>query len=423
MINVLFVSIAFPPKSDPECIQTGKYFYHLQQHDDLNIEVLTSAIPTLYMPYDGQLEKFVIGAKNIVSLPLRENRWINFLMNRFRLAETVFPDSKFSFHRQANRAMKYLKQRPDIIYSRSYPLSSALMAYKLKMEFDVPWIMHLSDPWAGSPIHNFSEKYQQRYFYWERKCFEAADYICLTSIATIRFYTKRYPELAGKFIYYPNVFELSLSTEDLVDPSSSFGRKLKLVYTGGMAGKRSASFFLEPLKQLYVENPEIENLIEVSFAGEIDYVNRAMFKKYKLPFVTYLGKVSYSDALQLQRKADLLLLLDYQIEDPEMALFFPSKLLDYMLAKRRIFAITTPGSATAEVVADLRSDVYEHSDVEGIRIGLLNAIKSFQNNDIAYFQNEYLPEKYRARHNAERLASLFRTVTADVQYTKMAKAD
>lgn len=94
------------------CIQTGKYFYHLQQQDGLQIEVLTSAIPTLYMPYDTQLAKFAIGAKNILALPLKENRWVNFFRNRLRLAETVFPDTKQSFHKQAANAIRQLKQGP-----------------------------------------------------------------------------------------------------------------------------------------------------------------------------------------------------------------------------------------------------------------------------------------------------------------------
>lgn len=418
MINVLFVSIAFPPKSDPECLQTAKYYYHLQEQEDLQIEVLTSALPTLYMPHDKELDKFAVGMKNLVEVKLKENRWINFIRNRLRLSETVFPDTKQSFHKQADAVRNKLKLRPDIIYSRSNPVSSALMAYKLKMQFNVPWIMHLSDPWAGSPVHKFSKKYRKKNFEWERKCFEAADYVCLTSLATLRFYTKRYPELAQKFLYYPNVFELKLSVENLVDPSSSFGEKLKIVYTGGLAGTRSPKFLLEPLKQLYAEHPEIENYIEVIFAGDADRRNMAVFEHYQLQFVKYLGKISYFESLQLQRKANLLLLLDWQFEDPEMAMFFLSKLLDYMLAKHRILAITTPGSTTAEVMSDLKGDVYAHDDIEGIKIGLLNAINAFQNNNIEYFQSEHLPEKYRARYNAQRLASLFRKVVTEAQISE-----
>ena len=74
MKNILFVSVAFPPKSDPECLQTAKYFHHLQKHKDLKIDVVTSAIPTLYMPYDKHLEVYAEGLNQLVSVKLRENR-------------------------------------------------------------------------------------------------------------------------------------------------------------------------------------------------------------------------------------------------------------------------------------------------------------------------------------------------------------
>ncbi len=48
--KILFVSLAFPPKADPEGLQTAKYFHYLQKHKDLQIDVVTSAIPTL-MPW------------------------------------------------------------------------------------------------------------------------------------------------------------------------------------------------------------------------------------------------------------------------------------------------------------------------------------------------------------------------------------
>ena len=37
MKNVLFVSIAFPPKNDPECLQTAKYFKYLVDTQKVNI--------------------------------------------------------------------------------------------------------------------------------------------------------------------------------------------------------------------------------------------------------------------------------------------------------------------------------------------------------------------------------------------------
>jgi hypothetical protein len=144
----------------------------------------------------------------------------------------------------------------------------------------------------------------------------------------------------------------------------------------------------------------------VIFAGEADHRNRSVFAQYSLSFVSYLGKVSYEEALTLQRQADYLVVIDSPIDDPAMSMFFPSKLLDYMVAGKRILAITTKGSATDEVMSDLQGDVCTHTDVRGIEKKIHLALAAFERNDIAYLTNTCIPEKYEAGYNAERLLHL-----------------
>ena len=411
MPNVLFVSIAFPPKSDAECLQTGKYFHYLQQDKSLKIEVVTSAIPTLYMKYDEKLECYAEGYTNQVVVPLKENRWINLFRNRLKLEETVFPDVKQSFHRQSGNVVRKIKQKPDIIYSRSYPLSSTIMAYKLQNHFQVPWIMHLSDPWADSPLHNWSSKYNSRQRAWELKCMEAARYVCMTSLSTIDFYQHKYPHLANKFLFFPNVYELKPGRETFPHLDKLFqAKKLTIVFTGAMAGDRSPSFFLEPLRQLIADEPRFSDQITVVFAGEADFRNRSVFEKYRMPCVHYLGKLLFSEALYLQQQSNMLLLIDNPIEDFRHAMYFPSKLLDYMVTQKRIMAITTKGSATDMVMKDLKGDVLNHKDVAEIKEVIRKAICKFSEGDSDYFLNRSIPDKYEARYNAGRLAQLIKDV-------------
>ena len=409
MPNVLFVSIAFPPKSDAECLQTAKYFHYLQQDKSLRIEVVTSAIPTLYMKYDEKLESYAEGCINQVNIPLKENRWVNLFRNRLKLEETVFPDVKQSFHRQVKNVLKALKQEPDIIYSRSYPLISTIMGYKLQQYYRVPWIMHLSDPWADAPLHNWSKKYNTRQREWELKCMEAAQYVCLTSISTIDFYRSKYPHLKNKFLFFPNVYELKAVDEKFPQLDKFFSpQKLNIVFTGAMAGDRSPCFFLEPLRQLFTEQPEVKEKLTVIFAGEADFKNRSVFEKYALPQVHYLGKLTFSEARYLQQKADILLLIDNPIKTPEHAMYFPSKLLDYMITKKRIMATTTKGSATDMVMQDLKGDVLEHKDVSAIKDSIRESLSKFYEGDENYFLNSSIPQKYEAKYNADRLNQLIK---------------
>jgi hypothetical protein len=77
-----------------------------------------------------------------------------------------------------------------------------------------------------------------------------------------------------------------------------------------------------------------------------------------------------------------------------------------MVAGKRILAITTKGSATDEVMKDLKGDICVHQDTAGIRQKIQLALEAFTSNHTDYLVNSYLPEKYEARYNAERLFHL-----------------
>jgi hypothetical protein len=177
-----------------------------------------------------------------------------------------------------------------------------------------------------------------------------------------------------------------------------------------MAGDRSPSFFLEPVRQLLAGQPQLATQLNIIFAGEADFRNRSVFEQYAMPQVHYLGKVSFTEAQYLQQRADMLLVIDNPITKPEMAMFFPSKLLDYMVARKRVLAITTKGSATDGVMQDLKGEVLAHKDTAGIKEALRNAIHEYATRNQTYFQSGAVPEKYEAKYNANRLAQLLKSV-------------
>lgn len=403
MKKILFVSVAFPPKSDPECLQTAKYFHHLQKHKNLQVDVVTSAVPTLYMPYDQHLETYAEGVNQLVAVQLRENRYINYLRNKLGFHSTVFPDVKQSFHKQYKKVIKAVKQKPDLIYSRADPRSSTIMAYHLKQYYKVPWILHMSDPWADCPLQNMTGKIYNKHNEWEHKCFESADLISLTSIPTIEFYKRKYPRIKEKFVFYPNVFENSNYVEQNADLLNFKNKKFRIVYTGGLAGSRSPAYFLKPLSELINSRPDIAENLEVIFAGDVDGKNRAVFQQYTLSCVKWIGKISFKEALQLQQSANYLLLIDSPIKDVSKSMFFPSKLLDYMVARKRILTITTKGSAAYEVMQDLKGDICSYNEIEKIKDSIIRTYEAFLCGDKNYLANDIPPEKYEASWNSGRL--------------------
>jgi glycosyltransferase involved in cell wall biosynthesis len=402
-VNLLFVSIAFPPKNDPECLQTAKYYKYLSKQLN-SIEVITSKNPTLNMPVDISLNKYLNAASVIHYIKLFETKISNYFFRKIKLSFLSKPDAKFSFHLQYRKALSQLNKKPDVLYSRSFPLSSTMMAYKIRQQTNIPWVLHLSDPWTLSPLHHYTEQEKKYNEAWEKKCFEAASKICFTSESTIAVYKNKYPQWDQKFEYSPNVYD----PDDFVTKPLIQTGKLKIVYTGGLTQERGPQYILDPLKSLFDKDPTIIDYLEVIFAGDMDRANKAIFHTYELPFVKHIGQLPYTEAIALQRQAHLLFVIDNPITKPEFAMFFPSKLLDYMMAQRRIFAITTSNSSTYKFLEKLHYQSFNHSETEKTADYIRFCLQQWKDKSYDYFLQPELLEEFSAETQAKKLVSLFK---------------
>lgn len=404
MKNVLFVSIAFPPKLDPECIQTAKYFKYLVKHASFKLDVVTSKLPTLFMPYDPYLEEYATGYRQQVEIKVWENKYSNFLIRLLSPALLLKPDSKSRFYRQWSSVPKRLKNEPSIIYSRSFPLSSAMMALKLKRHYKVPWVMHLSDPWVDSPYFSADDKVKEENTAMEAECFEEADSICFTSPKTIDLYREKYPHYAKKYRLFPNVYD----PDSICMEKISFHGKLRFVYTGGLAGIRTAEPLLKAIRELRSNRALDLDKMEFIFAGDIDRANKKLMMEYSDPSIQHIGAVSYQKAIELQRSAHILMLFEAPIQDAKKAVFFPSKLLDYAVAQHPIMAVTSEGSTTSEFInSNALGSCFDHAATDQIILFLERALEHYEQGNDSFFFRQINVQEHDANLNAKRLITLF----------------
>jgi len=412
MRSILFVSIAFPPKFDSEALQVSRYFKYLKKECSgrLEIDVVTSALPTLFMPVDDSLKPVDSGYRQKINIRIYENKYVNYILRKISPSLIDRPDSKNSFFRQWKKVVHELNHAPSVIYSRSSPTSSAIMGMKLKEHYKVPWIMHLSDPWTDSPVINFSGRVKKINEGFEKECFEKADKICLTSHQTISFYKKKYPAYGDKFEYFPNVYD----AEDILPViNSPQNKKLRIVYTGGIAGNRSPEPFLKAILSL---PQSIKNELEVVFSGIADRQNIALFEKYKDPCIRYIGSLAtYKEAIALQQSADVLLLIDFPIKEKEHRMYFLSKLLDYMIARKYVLAVTGEGSVCWDVINHKMGRCFEEQDIAGLADHLALLAGKFKT-DKTFFLVNKIDAEFDAAYNAKRLFNLVDSMSTAETY-------
>jgi glycosyltransferase involved in cell wall biosynthesis len=405
-MNVLFVSIAFPPKSDPEALQAGRYFRYLREEPGLAIDVVTSRVPTLWMPVDPTLEKYAQGARQTIEVPIFEPRLLSVALAKFVPSVARTPDTRQTFFWRWRRVVRVLEHAPDVVYSRSFPLSSAVMGHRLSKHYRVPWVLHLSDPWAASPLIRYpgiAGIYNRRT---EEKCFAAAAAVTLASSRIRDDCARRFPRFAHKLHVFPNVFDPA----DVVDARNRAPKKserLRLVYTGSLQGTRSVRYLLRALEWCKEREPRLLDRLEVVLAGSVDRAERGLLDAAP-PCVTHRGMLPFAEAMALQRSADLLLVIDSPLR-PEESVFFPSKLLDYLAACRPVLAITSPGSMTRDVLGSSGA-CFDHDDAPGVGAHLLGLLRAASSNGTGAARSTTPDAHFSATENAHRLAELFRRV-------------
>jgi hypothetical protein len=234
----------------------------------------------------------------------------------------------------------------------------------------------------------------------EHRLMKNANAITFTTAATHDLYASAYPDLKERFSIMPNVYD----PDDANDFSSGQNSKLRIVYTGGLAGERSFSFLTAVLHQVDRVEPLLLSNLEILVAGPMDRVNRNFFSRNKFKCLSHVGSLSYQDALVLQRQSNLLLVVDNPTSGQD-AIFFPSKLLDYFLSGQRIIAITPPGSATREILQDYPSYCFTHSETDGLAQFLIQEVK----NRSWKIERPTTPppEKFNAQRNAALVSELF----------------
>lgn len=333
---ILMIAPHAPPKNTAEAIQVGRLLAALDSKARGRVVYAESSGG--WSANDATLQPNLTNFTfHALGLPL--HRFTSRLIGS-RYAQSLHrPDSLFWMRYFASRIARGTK--PDVIYSRSGPVSGALLARALKQRLGTPWIMHLSDPWADNP----GKVARAADHAIERQCFAEADRISLTCEGQADFYRAKYPEYTGKIFIAPNMLPAILPATPA--PVAADGA-LKLVYTGNLYGSRSPAPLVQALAHIQERTAETLAHLEVHIYGHAQPEALALLASQPKT-ITYHGPVSYAQAMAAQQMADILLSIDPAESHPLEGCYLPSKVLDAMAMGKPLLAITSAHSETAKL--------------------------------------------------------------------------
>jgi hypothetical protein len=277
-----------------------------------------------------------------------------------------------------------------------------LVGLALKRRFPkLPWIAHFSDPWVDNPFSKYDIVRRAYDRYLERKVFESADILSLTSRETIDLVfvgpRAKYRNATAEF---PHVFDPELYPRT----SPPHTGKLMLRSLGAFYGARSPEPLFQALAILRGREPAVLDNIAVELIGSVPkhFMETQALQTLPQDTVHVLPSVDYQSSLGLMRSADLLLNIDAPFTHSP---FLPSKLVDYIGAERPIFGITPPGTAS-RVIGELGGWVSEPNRPQAIADELITAVRFIESNRGKPWGDPAAREKYSSVFMGSRFSEI-----------------
>jgi len=319
---------------------------------------------------------------------------------------TAYPDPQKGWRRFAVQAGEDILRQQNIkaMISTSLPVTSHIIAGKLKGKFKIPWVADFRDLWTQNYYYPYSPLRRMRERKLELKTLSAADALVTVSRPAaddLRSLHKQKPVYS-----IPNGFdpaEVNTTPGNLTD-------KFTITHTGNLyPGKQSPEPLFAALRDLITEGSIDASDIEVRFYGpEAGWIGEQA-KCYGLTDIfEQFGTVPREIALNKQRESQLLLLLKW--DDPKQQGVYSAKIFEYLAAKRPVLAV----GGFPDVVDDLLTETkagFLGQTGEEIKALLLVLYQEYKSTGtVSYSGNEAETSKYSHREMARKFTEVLNTV-------------
>ena len=361
-MKILAITYSFPPSISPRAIQLGKLMKYLSKNG-CEIDVLTSYKPFDTIPIDHKLLDYISGLL-VKEIKANKPTIISKVLNRiFTTGDLQWQNRVFI---KASQMIK--KRNYDIICSFAHPLSSHYVGMRVKRAFGLPWVIHFSDPW---PDHPYMKIYGRLHFqllsYLEYKLMEAADLIIFVSEETANVVMRKHPNyLRQKAIVIHHCYDRA----EYEEPGSRINHlkpsnKIVFTYIGAFYSIRTPASLIDALSMMKSRGESsILSKILLRIVGPIQSEYKRILDENFPSIVEFTGTVSHGKALEYMLASDYLLLIDAPAD--EVSVFFPSKLVEYIGARRPIIGITPMEGCSSRIIRNLGYPVVSPNDTEAL---------------------------------------------------------
>ena len=319
---------------------------------------------------------------------------------------TAYPDPQKGWQRFAVEAGEDILRQQNInaMISCSPPVTSHIIAKKLKDEFNIPWVADFHDLWTQNYYYPYSPLRKVIEKRLELNTLSAADVLVTVSQPAA--------EELGALHRQKSLYSIAYGF-DPAEVNSTAGNltdKFTITYTGNLyPGKQSPESLFAALRDLITEGSMDASDIEVRFYGvEAGWIAKQAERYGLTDIVKQFGIVPREIALNKQRESHLLLLLKWN--DPEHRGAYSAKIFEYLAARRPILALGGFPDVVSELLDETKAGICAQTK-EDVKASLLPLYQEYRSTcAVSYSGDEAETGKYSRREVARKFASILDSI-------------
>jgi len=294
---------------------------------------------------------------------------------------------------------KYIQENEiETIITTGPPHSLHLIGLALKKERNVKWIADFRDPWTTIGYHKalkLMTSSAKKHKDLEKEVMNVADELLVTSPTT----KKEFESITNKPIHViTNGYDVEKVIKQPLD------EKFTLAHIGSFLSDRNPQILWEVLSELIQENEQFAANFQLKLIGATSQEVLDSISKFGLNnYVNNLGYVSHQEAVEHQRKSQVLLLIEINSEETKSII--PGKVFEYIVSERPIVAIGPEGSDFAEIITSTNTGTFfTYTEKERLKTTLLSYFELYLQNNLK--AHAVGLQQYSRKNLTENLAQL-----------------
>lgn len=239
----------------------------------------------------------------------------------------------------------------DTIITTGPPHSLHLIGLQLKKELPLTWFADFRDPWTTIGYHSalhLSDYADKKHKNLEKEVLTSADTILVTSKTT----KAEFEKITSRPI---SVITNGYDVENV--GKQTLDKDFTLAHIGSFLSDRNPIILWQSLQELVLEDQNFAARFKLKLIGKVSQEVLDTILKFGLEAqLQNLGYVSHLEAIEHQRKSQVLLLIEIDSEDTKSII--PGKVFEYVVSERPIIAIGPEGSDFAEIITQTNTGVF-----------------------------------------------------------------